>query len=240
MLSVTDTGHGMDAATLQRMWEPFFTTKPVGHGHRARALVGLRPAKQSGGFVWADSEPGRGTTVQVYWPETARRGRAAALEPERRALGGRQRDGADRGGRGAGAGPGGAGAPELRLHAATRRATRGEALRLLDEPAPRVDLVVTDVVMPGMSGGGLGDRLARASPGHPGAVHVGVHRRRRDPARDAGGGPAIPAEAVHAARARAEGAGGAGRGGGGEVSNRRNLAAALEPIPGKIPRVRSG
>ena len=42
MLSVTDTGHGMDAATLQRIWEPFFTTKPPGQGHRARARVGLR------------------------------------------------------------------------------------------------------------------------------------------------------------------------------------------------------
>ena len=42
MLSVTDTGHGMDAATLQRIWEPFFTTKPVGRRHRPRAVRRVR------------------------------------------------------------------------------------------------------------------------------------------------------------------------------------------------------
>ena len=166
LLSVTDTGHGMDAATLQRIWEPFFTTKPPGHGTGLGLSSVYGAAKQSGGFVWADSEPGRGTTVQVYWPEIH-----AAVEPppepERPApvVGGSEtvlivedeelvRTLAVR---------------ALRSFGYTCLEARdaGEALRLLDEQDPRLDAVVTDVVMPGMSGGELGDRLARRRPGMP-------------------------------------------------------------------------
>jgi PAS domain S-box-containing protein len=166
MLSVTDTGHGMDAATLQRIWEPFFTTKPLGKGTGLGLASVYGAAKQSGGFVWADSEPGRGTTVQVYWPEIR-----AAVEPPVE--------------------PAAAPAPvegsetvlivedEELVRALSVRALRsfgymchhardaGEALRLLNEQETQVDLVVTDVVMPRMSGGELGERLAHLRPGVP-------------------------------------------------------------------------
>jgi two-component system, cell cycle sensor histidine kinase and response regulator CckA len=165
MLAVTDTGHGMEAATLQRIWEPFFTTKPRGQGTGLGLSSVYGAAKQSGGFVWADSEPGRGTTVQVYWPEVH-------TEPEPVAESSRL--------------PEVAGGSEtvlivededlvrafvvraLRSHGYQCREARnaGEALRLLEKEA-RVDLVITDVVMPGMSGGGLGDRLALLRPGLP-------------------------------------------------------------------------
>jgi two-component system cell cycle sensor histidine kinase/response regulator CckA len=165
MLAVTDTGHGMEAATLQRMWEPFFTTKPRGQGTGLGLSSVYGAAKQSGGFVWADSEPGRGTTVQVYWPEIR-------TEPEQLTES--------------------SGLPEvqggsetvlvvededlvrayvvraLRSHGYRCREARDaeEALRLLEEES-RIDLVITDVVMPGMSGGSLGDRLAILRPGLP-------------------------------------------------------------------------
>jgi PAS domain S-box-containing protein len=166
MLSVTDTGHGMEAAVLQRIWEPFFTTKPVGHGTGLGLSSVYGAARQSGGFVWADSEPGRGTTVQVYWPEILAAPEIPP-EPERplplaggsetvlvvedeelvRALAVRA----------------------LRSFGYTCHQVRdaGEGLRLLEELAPQVDLVVTDVVLPDMSGGEFGDRLAREHPGIP-------------------------------------------------------------------------
>jgi two-component system, cell cycle sensor histidine kinase and response regulator CckA len=166
MLAVTDTGHGMDAATLQRIWEPFFTTKPPGQGTGLGLSSVHGAAKQSGGFVWADSEPGRGTSVQVYWPEIH-----AGPEPLGESV----------------VHPAVEGGSETVLivededlvRALAVRSLRslgytcreacdaGEALRLLEGENAHVDLVITDVVMPGTSGGDLGERLAHLSPGTP-------------------------------------------------------------------------
>jgi two-component system cell cycle sensor histidine kinase/response regulator CckA len=166
MLSVTDSGHGMDAATLQRIWEPFFTTKPPGQG-TGLGLASVHGAvKQSGGFVWADSEPGRGTSVQVYWPEipvgpepivemvtptVLEGGNETVLIVEDEDL---VRAFALR---------------SLRSLGYTCREARdaGEALRQLEGEHAQVDLVITDVVMPGSSGGNLGERLANMGPGIP-------------------------------------------------------------------------
>jgi CheY-like chemotaxis protein len=165
MLSVSDTGHGMDAATLQRMWEPFFTTKGVGHGTGLGLSMVYGSVKQSGGFVWADSAPAKGTVIEVYWPEIQ-------AEPERP-------DEA----------PGGStlkGGTETILIAEDDTTLRSLSVRTLAGLGYRcfavasaeevltllaggetVDLVITDVVMPGMSGGGLGERLAFQRPGLP-------------------------------------------------------------------------
>jgi PAS domain S-box-containing protein len=166
MLAVTDTGYGMDSATLKHIWEPFFTTKPAGQGTGLGLSVVYGSVKQSGGFVWVDSEVGRGTSVRVYWPEIlqegdqlgelpvqapAERGRETVLvvEDERvvRALIVRTLTG-------------------LGYHC-LEAGDAGEALRVLEQEEGRIDLVLTDVVMPGISGGDLGSRVAERYPALP-------------------------------------------------------------------------
>jgi PAS domain S-box-containing protein len=165
MLSVSDTGHGMDAATLQRIWEPFFTTKAVGHGTGLGLSMVYGSVKQSGGFVWADSTPAIGTVIEVYWPEiqaqpeqlsetngtsTLRGGTETIIIAEDditlRSLGVRTLEGLG--------------------YRCVAVGSAEEVLALLEGGEP-VDLVITDVVMPGMSGGGLGERLAHERPGLP-------------------------------------------------------------------------
>jgi PAS domain S-box-containing protein len=68
-LVVRDTGHGIDPPLLARIWEPFFTTKPMGQGTGLGLSMVYGAVKQSGGFVWAESEPGKGTEIGAHWPE---------------------------------------------------------------------------------------------------------------------------------------------------------------------------
>jgi two-component system, cell cycle sensor histidine kinase and response regulator CckA len=165
MLAVTDTGHGMDPDTLQHIWEPFFTTKPTGKGTGLGLAVVYGSVKQSGGFVWVDSEVGRGTVVRVYWPvisqhveqvnelptpRPAERGRERILvvEDERvvRALMVRSLNG---------------------LGYSCVEAGKAEEALLVLRQEKQIDLVITDVVMPGTSGGDLGLILTDLYPALP-------------------------------------------------------------------------
>jgi len=163
-LSVADTGIGMDAATRERIFEPFFTTKEVGKGTGLGLATVYGIVKQSNGHIGVDSEPGRGTTFCVSLPrvvnedgaarkpamaQTHKRGTGTILlaedEPLLRELG------------------------ETILTQAGYKvltAPNSDALKLLlTEYSGTIDLLLTDVVMPGISGPEL-VRLVRQSRPH--------------------------------------------------------------------------
>jgi PAS domain S-box-containing protein len=161
-LRVADTGSGMDEATRARAFEPFFTTKGVGHGTGLGLSTVYGTVRQSGGWARITSAPGAGTTIEIDLPRTD----AAADWPDAPAAAVRRT---------------GAGTVLLVEDEATVRRTvrrmlaqRGytvleaadgrEALaRLADHPTA-IDLVLTDMVMPGLSGRALAERVAAERP----------------------------------------------------------------------------
>ncbi|MGG5818482.1 ATP-binding protein [Falsiroseomonas sp. HW251] len=171
-VSVADTGTGMDEATLARVTEPFFTTKPLGKGTGLGLSMAKSMAEGAGGGLSIDSAPGRGTTVSLWLPE-AEAGRAAIAGPFR-ALGADPRTGTrlllvedD---------------PLLRETMAEQLRERGievieagdaaAALVLLAE-ADAVDALVTDLGMPGLDGVALIAAARRQRPGLPAVLLTG-------------------------------------------------------------------
>jgi signal transduction histidine kinase len=150
LLMVSDTGTGMDAATIDRIFEPFFTTKEIGKGTGLGLATVFGIVKQHGGFINVYSEPGKGTTFRVYLP-----GDSGAPEPPKAEPDELPQQGTE----------------TILLaedHESLRElaqetlgalgyqvilASNGiEAVQLFKDNSDRIDLVVMDVVMPGMSG----------------------------------------------------------------------------------------
>jgi two-component system, cell cycle sensor histidine kinase and response regulator CckA len=165
LLAVSDTGQGMDRATLSHAFEPFFTTKPLGQGTGLGLSTVYGIVKQSGGYVWVYSEPGQGTTFKIYLPVVEEAVTIAAVAPA----------------------PPSAIAGKAILVVEDEETVRTMMVRVLESegyqvleagdgreaiemiervPGP-VDLVITDVAMPVLNGRELAERLAKRHPDLP-------------------------------------------------------------------------
>ena len=163
MLAVSDTGIGMDADLQARLFEPFFTTKEHGKGTGLGLSTTYGIVKQSGGSIWVYSEPGHGTTFKIYLPrceeplearqaappvrETAPGTEAVLLvedEPEVRRLVEKLL--------------------RLKGYRVLSAASPAEAIALSRQRTDSIELLLTDVIMPGMNGRELARVLASSRP----------------------------------------------------------------------------
>jgi PAS domain S-box-containing protein len=165
VIEVADTGHGMDRETLAQIFDPFFTTKEPGEGTGLGMSMVYGIVKQSGGFIWPYSEPGVGTTFRIYLPVSDRepaRSPGRPTDRSRTVFGGRTVLVVE---------------DERAVRILARKAleresfevleagTGTEGLRLLAREDLTIDLLVTDMVMPGMGGKELATRALELRPG---------------------------------------------------------------------------
>ena len=164
MLSVSDTGAGMDKTTVSRIFEPFFTTKEIGKGTGLGLSTVYGIVKQNGGNIWVYSEPGRGSTFKIYLPSAEHKiadgddWQAEALPPRREGTAVLLVEDDDL------------------LRSATRQmleehgynvveaADGTSALQVLSSNSAKVTLALTDVITRGMSGPELAMRLSERHP----------------------------------------------------------------------------
>jgi PAS domain S-box-containing protein len=168
LLLVTDTGTGMTGEIQRHLFEPFFTTKEPGKGTGLGLATVYGIVKQSGGFVFADSELDKGSSFRMYLPRVegrpdpieqlapplpldaaAAQGSILLVEDEEmvRRLARRVLEGTG--------------------YAVLEAATGDEAIAIANRRDQRIDLIITDVIMPGMSGQELSAKLREQRPGIP-------------------------------------------------------------------------
>jgi CheY-like chemotaxis protein len=175
MLEVSDTGGGMDPETRAHLFEPFFTTKEQGKGTGLGLSTVYGTVQQSGGHIAVESEPGQGSTFRVYLPRVA----APVIAPEPRRTGGAPAALPAAPAEGLVTGRGETillVEDAARVRAVVREILEmsgyavleahhgAEALELSNRHAGPIHLLVTDVVMPQMSGRELAQRLATLRP----------------------------------------------------------------------------
>jgi len=163
LLTVSDTGEGMDAAILGRIFEPFFTTKGPGHGTGLGLAMVYGVVKQSGGYIEVSSEVGEGTTFKIYLPQVRETAEAAAKKPQRV-----QKHGSET-------------ILLVEDDAAVRDLVRSllsaqgynvlvsqdlqEVGTICEQHSGRIHLLLTDMVLPGTSGREVANRVGSARPG---------------------------------------------------------------------------
>jgi len=212
LIAVSDTGLGMSATVKARMFEPFFTTKPRGKGTGLGLSTVFGIVKQSGGHIFVYSEDGHGTTIKVYLPRATdaaatdgatrvpvvpRRGMETVLVVEdeesvrklaRRAL-------------------------EASGYTVLHAGSPLEAIEIAAQYPGRIDLLLTDVMMPDITGRQLADRLTASRPGIAVLYMSGyaedaiVHHGRLDPDTAFLQKPFSPDTLSHAVRAVLDGQG---------------------------------
>jgi len=163
MLVFSDTGRGMDQAIREQIFEPFFTTKEVGKGTGLGLSTVYGIVKQNGGIINVYSEPGMGTTFRIYFPRVGEEAKEE-VEPEKKSA------------------PAGTETvlvveDEEQILSLAVRILEGQGYRVLSARSPedacrlaerhdgKIDLLLTDVVMPGMNGKELQARIAALRPG---------------------------------------------------------------------------
>jgi len=180
LLTVSDTGVGMDAETQARIFEPFFTTKEIGRGTGLGLATVYGVVKQSGGFIWVYSELGHGTTFKIYLPRTTEAMGADRAVSSSESLRGNEtvllvED-----------------EEALRDFTTTVLTQSGYTVLAAERPDKAVEiasqhqgpihLLLTDVIMPGMNGRALAEKMAAIRPeirvvymsGYTGFTHPGL------------------------------------------------------------------